>query len=452
MYAFDPALDAKAVLKERFVWMLFMGALFFLLYGAANQYAHLGAPHPSLFMEWERQIPFVPAFIVPYMSSDLLFCIAFLMPYTRFELRVLAARVLFIIAVSVALFMLFPLQYGFEKPEIRSFTLLFGMLEADLPYNQLPSLHIAFAVVLWASMRSHLKNPLLKAALAGWFWLVAASTLLVYQHHFVDLPAGAALGFAACFLVASGRQTVLTAGFTTPRSIKMGLYYLAGAALCLVGAFAAGGIAALFLLWCFASMLAVSVVYAFGLNDLICGRAARPNPLQWVLFFPYFAGNHLSWRYYRRRVPLMAHVGEHLYMGRYPEAAEYGQLEALGIGRTINLAPEQQFHNAGLPQQRLAFLDQTIQSPEALHRAVEAIGEPGGGGVYVHCALGLSRSVLVASAWMLSRGMPPDEVERVMGTIRPGAVRSPYMRIALDLYRVHLQEIKHGAATGTRPE
>ncbi len=440
MYTFDPAPGAKATLKERFVWMLFMGIFFFLLYGSANQYAGLTGPHPSLFMAWEREIPFVEAFIVPYMSSDLLFCIAFLLPYTRFELRVLAARVLFIIAFSVGCFVLFPLQVGFEKPEIGTFHMLFGMLEADLPYNQAPSLHIGFAVVLWASMRSHLRHPLLKGALALWFWLIALSTLLVYQHHFIDLPTGAAVGLASFYAVPAGRPSLLTRGFTTPRSLKMGLYYLLGAAACIVGAFFAGA-AAVVPLWVGASLLAVSVVYAFGLEGVVRSRSeGGPVTLpRWALFFPYFAGNYLSWRYYRNRLPLVSHVRDHVYIGRYPGHEEYEGLRDLGIERTIDLAAEQPFHKTPLPRHHFPLLDQTIQSPEALHKVVEAIaldGRP----VDVHCALGLSRSVLAVSAWLMYRGCSYEEAEAVMRRVRPGYVRAPYMRITLELYADYLRE------------
>ncbi|WP_321532364.1 dual specificity protein phosphatase family protein [uncultured Desulfuromonas sp.] len=434
-YAFNPAPEAKAALKERFVWMLFMGFLFFLLYGSANQYARLGAPHPSLYMAWEQKIPFVEAFIVPYMSSDVLFCIAFLMPYSRFELRVLAARVLFIITVSVACFALFPLQFGFEKPDIGTFHLLFGMLEADLPYNQAPSLHIGFALVLWASMRKYLRNPVIKGVLAIWFWLVALSTLLVYQHHFIDLPTGAAVGLASLSVVPSNKESFLTKGFTTPRSLKMGLYYLVGAAVCLVGAFYAG-IAAGLLLWIAVSLLAVSIVYAFG-QAIVRGRTGAVSLLQWILFFPYFAGNYLSWRYYKRKLPLLNHVRDHVFIGRYPAGDEYEGLQSHGIERTIDLAAEQPFHKERMSRQQFPLLDQTIQSPEALHRVVEAIHSDKRP-VHVHCALGLSRSVLAVSAWLMSLGYSYEEADAVMVSVWPGSVRSPYMRITLEMYAEYL--------------
>ena len=434
MYAFNPALKAKSVTKERFVWMLFMGITFFLLYGAANQYAGLTAPHASFWMEWEKKIPFIPAFIVPYMSSDLMFVIAFFLPYTRLELRILAARVLFILLVSIGFFLLFPLQFSFEKPPIESFTFLFGLLEADLPFNQAPSLHIAFAIVLWASMRTYLKPIWLKTFVALWFWLIGLSTLFVYQHHFIDLPTGALLGVLAVYILKEDDDSILTTSFTTPRSLKMGLYYLASSVLFMVLAFSVKLLSWLFL-WFFVSLFSVSIIYAFGLNRLLAGVEAKAKFWQWLLFAPYFVGNYLSWQYYRRKLPLMNSVMPNVYLGRFPTANEYKELESRGIRHCINLATEQQVQQNSIPQTRLPFLDQTIQSPEALHEGVLLIDEYKEDGIYVHCTLGLSRSVLLISSWLLYKGHTLDEVQQCIRKIQPRYVKSPYMQINLEIYR-----------------
>jgi len=432
MYPFNPALSASATLKERFVWVLFMGALFFILYGAANQYASL-TPHPSFFMEWERHIPFIPSFIIPYMSSDVMFCIAFLLPQSRMELRILALRVLFIVVFSVLIFTLFPLQFGFEKPKIDEYQWLFGVLSADLPYNQLPSLHISFAIVLWMSMRSHLKNVFLKYAVALWLWLIALSTLLVYQHHFIDLPTGALVGGAAVAMIHKNSKVLNR--FTTPRSLKVGLYYLATAILFLVGAFAYHSLIAL---WLFLSMTLVAIAYAFGLNHLIAGENARASLWQWIIFAPYFVGTNLSWRWYKRKLPLMSHVEDRVYFGRHPTKDEYAQLSEYGINHAINLALEHQINRSVLEQTRMPFLDLTIPSPEALHRVVMMIEAKKENGVYVHCALGLSRSVMAISAWMLYLGYTMEEIEARLGVIRSAYVKSKYVYVALGLYQAYL--------------
>lgn len=436
MYPFDPALSASATLKERFVWVLFMGALFFILYGAANQYASL-TPHPSIFMEWERRIPFVPSFIIPYMSSDVMFCIAFLLPQSRLELRILAFRVLFIVVFSVLIFTFFPLQFGFEKPHSDEYQWLFGILSADLPYNQLPSLHISFAIVLWVSMRSHLHNTIIKYAVALWLWLIALSTLLVYQHHFIDLPTGALVGGAAVAMIHQNSKVLKK--FTTPRHLKVGLYYLGTAVLFLVGAFAYHSLAAL---WLFLSMLAVAIAYAFGLNHLIAGKDAKASLWQWIVFAPYFIGTNLSWRWYKRKLPLMTQVEERIYFGRHPSQNEYGIIRSLGISHSINLALEHQINRSALEQTRIPFLDLTIPAPQELHRVVEMIEAKKENGVYVHCALGLSRSVMAISAWMLYRGYTMEQVEDRLHLLRPAYVKSKYFYVALGLYQGHLEALR----------
>jgi len=435
MVTFDPALSAAATLKERIVWVLFMGALFFILYGAANQYASL-TPHPSIFMEWERNIPFVPSFIIPYMSSDVMFCIAFLLPHSRLELRILAFRVLFIVVLSVIIFTLFPLQFGFEKPHSDEYRWLFGLLSADLPYNQLPSLHISFAIVLWMSMRSHLHNKMIKYTVAAWFWLIALSTLLVYQHHFIDLPTGALVGGAAVVMIHQNSRVLKR--FTTPRSLKVGLYYLGTATLFLVIAFSYHSMIAL---WLFLSMAAVAVVYAFGLNHLIAGEEAKASLWQWVLFAPYFIGTNLSWRWYKRKLPLMSHVEDRIYFGRHPASHEYMELSSQGINHAINLAPEHQINRSMLEQTRVPFLDLTIPDPEALHNVVLMIEAKKTDGVYVHCALGLARSVMAISAWMLYRGYSMVQIEERLCELRPAYVKSKYIHVALNLYQAHLQSL-----------
>ena len=434
MYPFDPALEAKSTTKERFVWMLFMGITFFLLYGAANQYAGLSAPHPSFWMGWEKEIPFIPSFIVPYMSSDLMFMIAFFMPYTRLELRILAARVLFILLVSVAIFVLFPLQFSFSKPPIDSYTFLFGLLEADLPFNQLPSLHIAFAIVLWTSMYKYLKPLWLKIFVALWFWLIVLSTLFVYQHHFIDLPTGAGLGFLAVYLIGEKRSLFLTTNFTTPRSLKMGLYYLMVSIFFMLLAFKVDTLHWLFL-WFFFSLFCVSIVYAFGLNRLLAGREAKASLWQWLLFAPYFVGNYISWHYYKRKLPLVTSVIPNVYLGRFPTVEEYQKLEAKGIKHYINLAMEQQIQKEHSSQTRFPFLDQTIHAPEALHEGVLLIEKYKEEGIYVHCTLGLSRSVLLISSWLLYQGFTLEEVQQHISKIQPKYVKSSYMQINLEMYQ-----------------
>lgn len=439
MYFFDHQLEAKAVTKEKFVWMLYMGILFFVLYGASNQYAGLTAPHPSFWMAWEKQIPFVEPFIIPYMSSDVMFVIAFFMPYSRLELRILAARILLIVLFASMVFVLFPLQFSLDKPPVQDFTFLFGLLETDLPFNQLPSLHIAFAIVLWFSMERYLTRVWIRRFTAFWLLLIGLSTLLVYQHHFIDLPTGGMLGILAVYLVRDDKFVWLTQNFTTPRSLKMALYYIGASIFFLLISFMSYSIFSWVCLWIFISLFIVSLIYAFGLNTFLAGKEAQASWWQWVLFAPYFLGNYLSWQHYRRKLPLMQTLKDNIYLGRYPSTEEYSMIKKKGIRMAINLATEQQIQKNDLEQIRLPFLDQTIQSPEALHQGVEYIEAHKNNGVYIHCTLGLSRSVLLVSAWLLFNGYSIEQAQEEIAKIRPNSVKSPYMKITLELYRAYLK-------------
>lgn len=438
-YRFDPALEAVTAPKERIVWLIFMGIVFFLLYGASNQFAAITAPHISLFMSWERDIPFIESFIVPYMSSDLMFVIAFLLPYTRLEIRILAARVLFIVLFSIIIFALFPLQFGFEKPKVESYNLLFTALKADLPFNQLPSLHISFAIVLYASMERHLKNSLVRLITLVWFSLIALSTLFVYQHHFIDLPTGAFMGLLALFIIKKDQKSFFVSQFSTPRSLKMGLYFLTAACVFMILSFTVEhGMAILFYL--FISLFSVALVYAFGLNNLLAGKDARASLLHWIIFFPYFLGSRLSWMYFKGKIDLMTKVKDNVYLGRLPSAKEYSKIKDNNIAHIINLATEQQWQKPFQEEIRFPYLDQTIQAPHALHQGVLFIEANKENGVYVHCALGLSRSVLLISAWLLYQKYTLAEIDTLMAKLRPAYVRSVYMDLTLQFYLKFLED------------
>ena len=90
----------------------------------------------------------------------------------------------------------------------------------------------------------------------------------------------------------------------------------------------------------------------------------------------------------------------------------------------------------------MAFLDLTIPSPESLHRVVLMIEDNKDRGVYLHCALGLSRSVMAISAWMFYRGYTMEQIEERLATIRPAYVKSKYVYVALNLYQSHLEALR----------
>ncbi|MBX9634024.1 MAG: hypothetical protein K2X44_03500, partial [Magnetospirillum sp.] len=60
------------------------------------------------------------------------------------------------------------------------------------------------------------------------------------------------------------------------------------------------------------------------------------------------------------------------------------------------------------------------------------------GDVYLHCALGMSRSVLAACAWLIRHGSDRHQALAILDRARPERVRRPYIEISLDLYERYL--------------
>src|SRR5207244_890142 len=101
-------------------WAIFCSLYFIIFYGFANRYPHdsdlAGQYIRTFYFEWEKKIPCIPAFIVPYMSIDLLFFFSFFLCADLRELRTHAKRILLAITVACVFFILCPLKYNFHRP------------------------------------------------------------------------------------------------------------------------------------------------------------------------------------------------------------------------------------------------------------------------------------------------------------------------------------------------
>ncbi|MBC8057655.1 MAG: hypothetical protein H7Y61_13860 [Rhizobiales bacterium] len=181
---------------------------FTVAYGLANQLTSLRDDVGLGVFAWERAIPFVGWTIVPYLSIIAFFALSFFIDADARSLRRHVVRLLLVLAVSVACYAAFPLRFTFARPETDGAVgLLFDLLGAcDLPYNRAPSLHIGVLSVLWARFVPCLQGwP--RACLHAWFLLIAVSVLTTYQHHVLDVPAGALLGVLVIAITAGrGRE------------------------------------------------------------------------------------------------------------------------------------------------------------------------------------------------------------------------------------------------------
>ncbi len=426
---FDSAPTARPLFKERLLWLLLAGGFFLLSYGASNQISALTGPHRSLAMPWESAVPFVPWLVVPYLSSDLLFVVAFAVPRQRQELQRFALRCGLAVAISCAFFLLWPLEVGFERPEMSGWPVwFFDALSFDLPYNQFPSLHISLGFLCWQAIDTRCRG-LAKIVNAAWFTLIAASTLLVYQHQAIDLLGGGAVAWLVCRVIPDHKPL----NFVSPRHLHMAFRYLLVAGGAILAAFALPAIWPV-LVWIGVSLLFVAANYALGRNEFLHKRGGH-GPVTWLIYGPYLIGSWVNWLYWRARLPAMNHVADGVWIGGRPSRQAWGSGDSGRFAAVIDLAPELSAVAADAPGYRhLPLQDIAIPAPAALDRAARAI-DAGvrQGEVYVHCALGLSRSVLAVCAWLMLRGHSAEEALAVIDRARPERVRRPYMNISLDL-------------------
>ena len=418
-------------------WLAFLGPFFFLTYGFANWWTarlpHVGA----VVFGWERHIPFWAWTILPYMSLDAFYAGSLFLCATRAELDTHAKRLLLASVLSVAGFLLFPLQFSFARPATSGFNgaLFTALAGFDKPYNQAPSLHISLALLVWLVFARHLRGVARWAA-HGWFLLIAVSVFTTYQHHFIDGVAGAAVGVLCVYLFPDKAQPAASVPTSRTHRRLAGAYWL-GAALCLGLAAWLGGWAWL-LLWPAASLLLVGLAYAQGSTAIFQKHEGRLSWAARTLLAPYLIGAWWSSRLLTRREAASAEVAPGIWLGRAPGRADWPPLPP---GSVLDLTAE---FSAGplagaRPYRSVPLLDLVAPSVAELAQAVAALDAltkypP----VLVHCALGYSRAAVVAAAWLLHHGAVATVCEAVaqVQAARPQVVLTPAHQAALAQYQI----------------
>jgi membrane-associated phospholipid phosphatase len=180
--------------KENACWAVFLAVYGLVVYLGVNRIVARLPNVGTLCFSWERHIPLVPIFIIPYWSTDLLYFMGPLLCTSRVEVRTLAKRMILAVTTAAAFFLLFPLQLAYPRPHVSGVlgTLFQLLYLCDRPVNMAPSLHITEVALLWGVYSRHTAGWA-RRAIQLWMIAIAASTLLVWQHHVIDVVTGYAL-------------------------------------------------------------------------------------------------------------------------------------------------------------------------------------------------------------------------------------------------------------------
>ncbi|MDP9191956.1 MAG: phosphatase PAP2/dual specificity phosphatase family protein [Acidobacteriota bacterium] len=423
--------------RRALAWLAFLGPFFFASYGFANWLASRRSDVGAVAFDWERAIPFVAWTIVPYWSIDLLYVVSIFICTTRRELDRHAQRLLAVQLISIAFFIALPLRFSFDRPAADGvFGALFTALGSfDKPFNQAPSLHIGLLIVIWAVLVRHCA-PRWRWALHAWMTLIGLSILTTYQHHFIDLPTGLAVGFAALWALPDDADSPLRRFALTsdPARRKLALRYAIGAAI--FAALACLGGAWLWLLWPALALAVVSLNYAaFGAAGFQKDSRGRVSVGARGLLMPYLIGAWINSRLWTRRHPQPAEISDGVSIGRIPSAKE---LRASPFAAIVDLCAEL---SCGVDGQRLhrgfPVLDLTVPDASILRDAAAAVEEAcQRGPVLVCCALGYSRSAAAIVAWLLitKRAATVDAAMAIVQKARPAIVLRREHCIALEAF------------------
>jgi protein-tyrosine phosphatase len=421
------------LLKPAFLWLLLLAPLFFSTYGFATWVTSQRSDVGTLVFGWETHMPFWAWTIVPYWSIDLLYGFSLLLPKSRHELKQHALRLLSAQLIAVSCFLLWPLRFTFERPELDGvFGWLFAVLAGfDKSFNQAPSLHIALLVILWVMYQRHTQG-LWRWVVHGWFGLIGISVLTTYQHHFIDLPTGALAGWLCVWLwPVEHPSPLLNARLTRDRKRwRLGARYGLGALALVIMAFSLGG-GWLWLLWPAVSLGLIKANYfvlgAAGFQKRADGSL---TPAARWLYAPYLAAAWINSRLWTRKHPQPDLIVDNVWLGRIPASKEQDPFKAI-----VDLCAELPINPQGRAYQCVPVLDLIAPTPAECQQAAEAIERlRASGPLLVCCALGYSRSATAVAAWLLHTGRATtvDQALTIIRTARANVVLHPAHREALE--------------------
>jgi protein-tyrosine phosphatase len=422
-----------------------LSTLFLIVYSGCNWLTARRANVGTFYFEWERTIPFVPFFILPYMSIDLFFVAAPFFCRTDRELSILAKRITAAIIVAGICFLLFPLRFAFPRPHAGGWLgALFDWFRGmDAPYNLLPSLHAALMLILLDIYFRHTRG-FVRVATMIWFVLIALSPVLTYQHHFIDIVGGFVLA-GYCFYLF--RDSTHAPPVVMNR--RIGSYYAAGAAVLLI-------IGAIFwpwgvlLLWPAIALGIVAIAY-FRAGPIVFRKTEGKLP--WSTRFvlaPCLLCQYLSLLYYRSQCRWWDKVTPQIWIGGKLGCRSANKALCCGVVSVLDLSAE--FSEAKpfrkINYRNIPVLDLTAPTQAQLAEMSKFIGNHSRNGVvYVHCKIGYSRSAAAIAAYLTMSGKvkTAEEAFAMIRRVRPSVVIRPEVLSALSEFEHRVRSSPAGA-------
>jgi membrane-associated phospholipid phosphatase len=176
-------------------------ALFVAVYGGASWLSAYRNPPPAPHFAFEAAIPFVPEMAWIYLSMPLALALTPLVLRTKREVVPFFFTLTAQLLAAGLCYLIYPVAPAWPPRVVEGPAAgVFHFADAlNLEYNELPSLHVAFAVsvALVFGRRLSPRGPAVRLLLWLWVLAVGASTLMLHEHHLLDVLTGTALGILA---------------------------------------------------------------------------------------------------------------------------------------------------------------------------------------------------------------------------------------------------------------
>ncbi|PIF47445.1 protein-tyrosine phosphatase [Chryseobacterium sp. 52] len=425
--------ERRPTIKQQIYAFALCAFVFMIVYNFATWYTLRLEKVPSFVFDFEKYIPFLPWSIIPYMTSGIFFCLVFFLCTDREQLKVLTKRMLFSTVTAGLCFIIFPLRFSLIKPETEGsiFSSSFQFLKVfDSPFNQSPSLHIAFAFIFWTVFRDFKKFRSLSML---WLIVLGISTLTTYQHHFIDIISGIILAHIS-FMIFPYRNK----DFRYRNFHMANFYFLFGWILILAALLLDKFSGHLWLIFLWPSAMSIIIGYQYQKNNIhfLKDKNGSISLARKIFYAPYLMMYQIFWKFLRKnKRPL--EIVPRIYISSRPGREDLHNFE---IGRNTfvyDLSAEIEeiselkkmslYHSA-------PFLDIGTLDRNETKKLVKEITEnykklPVDGKIFIHCTMGFTRSSVIGILVIKNiLSLPVDEAADIMKGINRNAVIHPYLK------------------------
>ncbi|WP_083535153.1 phosphatase PAP2 family protein [Chryseobacterium kwangjuense] len=429
----SPMDERRPTLKQQIYAFVLCAVVFMVVYNFAAWYTSTLEKVPSFVFDFETYIPFLPWTIIAYMTSGIFFCLVFFFCTDKEQLKVLTKRMLFVTVIAGLCFIAFPLKFSLQKPPVEEFFLNYPyqfLKIFDSPFNQSPSLHIAYAFIFW-TVFSRIKRY--RTLLMLWLLFLGISTLTTYQHHCIDILSGTVLAHAGFIIFPYRKNDFHYRNFYIANFYFLFGWILVSAAL-LMNHF--HHYSWLLMLW--PALMFILIGNHYQKNNVYFLKDKKGNiPSGKKIFYaPYILIYHIFWKFLRKnKKPL--EIAPRIYISSRPDRKDLFNFEINNDTLVYDLSAEME----ELPDLRnkssyhsFPFLDigtfDIGETQELIREITENYKKlPADGKIFIHCTMGFTRSTIIGILVMKNiLSLPVDEAVTTMKGIHKNAVIHPYLK------------------------